>query len=501
MGWASAAARHFEPAARRWATPGELARSINPRTIQTPALELIDQELVRLADEPDGRLIISMPPQEGKSVRVAGDFPVWWLTMFPDARIVTASYGQDLATRNGRSIRRRITTHPQLGLRIAADNGAVHEWTLDGHDGGVLSVGVGGGLTGRPADLLIIDDPIKNRKEADSETYREDLWDWWTDVAASRLAPGAPVVVILTRWHEDDLAGKLLDPENEDHASWRVLNIPAQAEHKPEEGEEDVLGREPGEFMVSARGRTQEGWERRKRMAGPRTWAALYQGHPAPAGGDIFKDEWWQTYDTPLHLVRADGSHFIPAAGHEIEMCQSWDMAFKDTESSDWVVGQVWLRRGVDAFLLDQVRGRWDFVTTCRKIRELSAVWPQAIAKLVEDKANGTAVMNSLRRQLAGLTPVEPVGGKEARAIAVTPVVASQNVWLPAPELAPWIGGLKDELGAFPTGKHDDQVDALTTQGLHHILLVPILDGRIMGASEVLGEEDEADDFSYASSY
>jgi hypothetical protein len=162
------AARQFEPPANRWPTPGALAAELNPRTVQTPALQLIDDALVRTARTPDSRLIITMAPQEGKSVRVAGDFPTWLLTENPDLRVVAASYGQSLANRNGRAIRNRITTHPQLGLRIAPDNGAVHEWTIDGHEGGVLSVGVGAGVTGRPADLLIIDDPIKDRKVADS---------------------------------------------------------------------------------------------------------------------------------------------------------------------------------------------------------------------------------------------------------------------------------------------------------------------------------------------
>ena len=168
LDWAEAAARAFEPPPRRWATPGALAKWMRPDTVQTPALDLIDAELVKLLDTPDARLIITMPPQEGKSTRVAGDFPTWALTQNPDLRIVTASYAQSLANRNGRAIRRRITEHPDLGLTIAPDNGAVSDWTLQGHEGGVLSVGIGSGLTGRPADLMVIDDPISNREQADS---------------------------------------------------------------------------------------------------------------------------------------------------------------------------------------------------------------------------------------------------------------------------------------------------------------------------------------------
>ena len=467
-------ADRFRPPQRRWATPGDLAAHLEPRTRQTPALDLIDAALVRLLDTPDGRLIISMPPQEGKSTRVAKDFPTWVLTQEPDTRIVTASYGQGLANRNGRAIRRNITTH-DLGLTLAPDNGAVHEWELEGHTGGVLAVGIGAGVTGRPADLLVIDDPIKDRKEADSETYRENVWEWWTDSASTRLAPGAPVVLILTRWHEEDLAGKLLAAE--DGGVWEVLNIPAVADHDPSKGETDPLGREPGEFMVSARTnkdgtpRTRQQWEAIKVRAGSRAWTALYQGRPSPAEGGAFKRDWWRQYDSAQWVEREDG---VRIALSFDEIIQSWDMAFKDTDASDYVVGQVWGRRGVEAYLLDQIRDRYDFVTTCQKVRELTARWPQATLKLVEDKANGTAVLNQLRRIVPGLVAEVPKESKEARAAAVSPFVEAGNVWLPAPELAPWISGFIDEHASFPTGSHDDQVDG-TSQALNRLLLDPLL--------------------------
>ena len=154
-------------------TPGQIAQRIDPRTVQTPALDLIDAELTRLLDTPDGRLIISMPPQEGKSTRVSRDLPIKVLIDNPDCRIISASYAQGLANRNGRAVRNAIIAHPELGLAIAHDNGAASEWTIAGHEGGVLSVGRGAGVTGRPADLLIIHDPLKDRAEADSKTIRD----------------------------------------------------------------------------------------------------------------------------------------------------------------------------------------------------------------------------------------------------------------------------------------------------------------------------------------
>lgn len=437
---------------RRWATPGELAKHLDPRTVQTPALDLIDTELVRLLDTPDSRLIISMPPQEGKSVRCSRDLPVWALTQNPDLRIIVGSYAQGLANRSGRSVRNAVTAHPDLGITIAADHAAASEWSVAGHDGGVLSVGRGAGVTGRPADLLIIDDPIKDRAEADSLTIRDTTWDWWTDALSARLSPGAPVVVITTRWHEDDLPGRLMLDQPD---LWRVLNIPAQCE----DPSTDPLGRAAGEFMVSARGRTQAQWELRKETAGPRAWAALYQGRPSPAEGSVFKRDRWARYDQPPWLETNDGVRGVKGG----RLIQSWDLAFKGTNTSDFVVGQVWWQRDVAEFwLLDQVRGRWTFSETCDQIINLSARWPQATAKLVEDKANGPAVIDALKGRVPGLIPVNPQGGKEARASAVEPLVAAGNVHLPTAKLAPWVSDLIEEAAAFPNATSDDQVDSLT---------------------------------------
>ncbi|WP_191564932.1 phage terminase large subunit [Janibacter melonis] len=493
------AARAFEPPARRWATPGDLAKHLDPRTVQTPALDLIDRELTRLLDTPDGRLIISMPPQEGKSTRAAGDFPVWALTQNPDLRIVTASYAQSLANRNGRAIRRRITEHPDLGLTVAPDNGAVSDWTLEGHDGGVLSVGIGSGLTGRPADLMVIDDPISNREQADSKVYRDRAWDWWTDVASTRLAPGAPVVLILTRWHHDDLAGRLLAAE--DGHLWRVVNIPAQAV-----ANEDPLGRELDEFMVSARGRTLAQWAAVKVRVGSRTWASLYQGNPTPDQGNLFPSDRWARYTTPLWVVRDDGSRFVPEAGRDpdVELVQSWDFTFKDTKASDYVVGQVWMRRGPDVYLLDQVRRRAGFTDSVQMMLDLTARWPQAIAKLVEDKANGPAILNAVRAKVGGLIPVEPEGSKYARAAAITPFVEARNVWLPDPttvEGTAWVTDLTDEARDFPSAAHDDTVDGMS-QAVHRLLLVPLLDDTGYGSTaDVLAHDDTDDALDWAVDY
>lgn len=479
-----------------WKTPGTLAAHLLPATIQTPALTLIDTELQRLVDTPDGRLIITMPPQEGKSTRVAKDFILWLLKNRPWLRVVGASYAQGLANRNGRAVRNIIRSNPGLGLTLAPDNGAASEWEIEGRGGGLLSVGRGAGVTGRAADVLIIDDPLKDRAEADSEVIRDTCWDWWTDSLSTRLAPGAPVVVILTRWHQDDLAGRLLAAE--DGHLWRVVNIPAQADHDPEKGETDPLGREPGEFLESARGRTPEQWKAIRTRVGQRTWNALYQGRPTSPEGGIFKRAWWQRYEQPLWLVRDDGSRIVT---HYDDLLISWDMTFKGTTKkdgkladTDYVSGQVWMRRGADAYLLDRVHGRMDFPQTVAAFKALAARWPQAVLKLVEDKANGPAVIAMLGRKVAGIVPVEPDGGKEARAAAVSPLVEAGNVWLPAsmgPDgepFMPWADDVIEEAAGFPTAKHDDDVDAMS-QALNRLILQPLLAGEDLVTEDDLDEE------------
>lgn len=472
-----------QPPDHRWDTPGTLAKALNPKTIQTPALDLIDEALEKLVETPDGRLIITIAPQEGKSTRVTKDFVVWVLKHRPWCRVVTGSYGQSLANRNGRAIRNTISTHPELRMRIAADNGSASEFQLAGEEGGVVSVGIGAGLVGRPADLMVIDDPIKDRKEADSEVFRENVWEWWTDVASTRLAPGAPVVLILTRWHDDDLAGRLTRAE--DGHLWKVIRIPAEADHDPEQGEHDPLDREPGEFLISARGRTPEQWRAIKVRVGTRTWNAQYQGRPSSAVGTIFKRDWWRFYDQPLWLQRDDGTRIIT---HFDDLIISWDMTFKDTEGTDRVAGGVWMRRGADAYLLDWIVDRMDFVRTLREFRILAARWPQALLKLVEDKANGPAVISMLGHRVPGIVPEEPQGSKTARAAAVSPLAEAGNVWLPTPELVPAVGEFIEELAAFPTGVFDDLVD-MTSQALNRMVLQPLLTGQDLVEADDLDEE------------
>lgn len=473
---------------RPWATPGEMAQFLDRNTVQTEALRLIDEYLVKVRDGECERLIISMPPQEGKSERTSRRFPLWMLHGNPNLRIGIVSYGKDVARRWGRRIRDDLKDHPELGLTLSQSSQRQDEFELLGYKGGVVCVGIEGGLTSRPVDLLIIDDPYKDAKQADSKAWKQTVENFWREVALPRLAPGAPVVLIQTRWREDDMAGWLAREYSDE---WTVLNIPARADHDPDLGEVDVLGRQPGEFMESARGRTLKDWLKKIREVGSRAWNALYQGRPSPAEGTIFKRTWWQRYDQPLWVEREDGSRIVT---HYDDLLISWDLTFKNTEGTDYVSGQVWMRRGADAYLLDRMHGRMDFVETVAAFRALAARWPQAVMKLVEDKANGPAVISMLGRTVPGIIPVEPDGGKEARAAAVSPLVEAGNVWFPSSELAPWSDVIIEEAAGFPTAAHDDDVDAMT-QALNRMVLQPLILDQLLTEDDF---DDELDGFRIA---
>lgn len=263
-------------------TPLDLAGRYDHGTVRTPALELVSRRMVETARTRDGRLVVSIPPQEGKTSLLRW-LCLWMLADDPGRRIVFASYAHQLARTSGRIVRGMVHVHgPEMGMTVADDHADASDWQLAGHPGGMFTTGVGGSLTGRPADVLIIDDPIRNRQDADSETIRDTLHEWWQSVARTRLAPGAPVIVVQTRWHEDDLAGRRIDE------GWPLVNVPAVADgHAP-----DALTRETGVHLESARGRTPADWASIRADVGERDWAALYQGQPSPREGGIFQRAW-----------------------------------------------------------------------------------------------------------------------------------------------------------------------------------------------------------------
>lgn len=420
------------------------------------------------------KLLVAMPPRHGKTEMISVYLPLWLLRRNHNLKVGIISHSPNLAAVWGRRIRRMVERHgAQLGLSIAPDAGAVSEWeTLEG--GGVTSRSIGQALAGVGFNVLIVDDPTRDFAAAHSAAARQSVWEWWTANATTRLEPPSLVVVVQTRWHEDDLTGRLLSRDHEgDPDEWEQIVIPALAE------EGDVLGREPGEPLRSplvpneSREQALARFAQIKRDVGSYTWAALYQQSPAPAQGAIFNVGWWRYWTTDPAKATDDGrvrliDEDLLRRGRVID---SWDATFKDTASSDYVVGQRWARVGPDRFLLAQSRDRRSFVATIAEMRDffvrgLGAAL--AHQHLIEDKANGPAIISVLDKEISGLKPVNPRGSKEARARAVTPEIESGHVYLPLPPAAgvpgefAWVHDFLAEARSFPTGEHDDQIDAMS---------------------------------------
>ncbi len=427
---------------------------------------MICEKLNKIATGETKRLVILLPPRHSKSMTVTETFPSFFIGNNPHKRIIAVSYSSSLAKSFGRANKEKLWEfgEPLFGVKIPHDAASAIDWGLTGSRGGMLSTGIGGGITGRGADCLILDDPIKNRQEAESKVYRERLWHEWQNTLIPRLQPNGAVIIILTRWHEDDLVGRLLETEPE---NWDVLALPAEAEEK------DVLGRKPGDPLWPEFGFDREWIKTRKEEVGSQAWNALYQQRPAPASGEIFQRHFWRfwcypqqkgklkeiTFGTSKGYVSIEGE---PAPDDFEQVIQSWDMSFKDGVEGSYVVGQVWGRKGANRYLLDQLRAKLTFTETLRAVEELSAKWPEAHAKLVEDRANGPAVINTLKERISGLIAVNPQGGKEVRSYAVSPQVESGNVYLPHPVNSPWVWDFIEETVTFPHGASDDQVDAMT---------------------------------------
>lgn len=446
------------------------ATAIIPGFEIAPHHALLAQKLEAVERGEIKRLIISMPPRHGKSWLVSRAFPSWYLGRNPNRYIIACSHTQELATDFGREVRNDMADprfrafFPASGVRQDSSSAA----RFHTPKGGVyFGVGVGGPITGRGAHLLLIDDPIKNREEADSPVVREKLKAWFRSTAYTRLMKAGAVVIVQTRWHEDDLAGFV--QKDLEHEGWEVLNLPAIAEVTKDKAGNiipDPLGREVGEALwpgpVNPDSEHYFDLETLRRIelaVGPREWNSLYQGRPAPEEGGTFKRAWMTQFyaETPFEKMK------------QCEMVvMSWDFTFKDKQTSDFVVGQVWGVRAANRFLLDQVRRRMDFNASLDAIMAMRAKWPVATAILIEDKANGPAIINTLHEHVPGIVPIDPHGSKLARAAAVTPLWRAGNVWLPEKHNAPWIEDFVEEHASFPNAPNDDQVDA-ETQALHYL--------------------------------
>ncbi len=415
-------------------------------------LQLLDQELVQLWRKEPGwprNLMVFMPPGHAKSETCSHWLPAWALALDPTWRVIFASYEADFAKKWGRDTRTTCEEFmPLLGVRIMDDTRAGHRWeTKEG--GGMVTAGVQGPVMGRRGDLLICDDPIKNAQEAGSVKIKEAAWDWWnTTFMTRRDSPDSLVVLIMTRWALDDIAGRILSGETADE--WRVISLAALAEP------EDVLDREEHEALWPEKF-PRDFLESTRRAMGTPTFNALYQQHPVPLEGFAIDPSWWQWYDE------------VP--DHFDQIILSWDTTFKDVATSDFVCGGAIGRAGNRFYALDCVHLRMNTPSTIREIRAMNTRWPQNKVILIEEAASGPSIIQLLHHELPHILPVPTTGGgKQIRlhwqVNSVAGLIENRQVYLP--NGSRWARELVNEFRDFPLAPHDDFVDMLT-QGLNFL--------------------------------
>lgn len=440
----------------RPAGPAALAeRASNGRWQHAAHLDLLDEKLVALAEGRIKRLIVTMPPRHGKSQLCSRYFPAWYLGTHPENRVILCSYEAGFAAKWGGEARDILSEHGQLfGVRVSDETSARDDWRLDGREGGMVTAGAGGPITGRGANLLIIDDPVKNARDANSPTVRQAVWDWWQSTALTRLEPDASVLIIQTRWHKHDLAGRLLteDPDEVDEADderWEVLNLPALAESAGDE-----LGRKPGDALWPQRWPA-ERLMRRMRRLGSYVWGALYQQRPTDPEGNYFKRSWFTVVEPER----------VPTLSRS---CRCWDLAAtvqgeKGNTDPDFLAGvkvgkgengkyyvqhahvERTTPEGVEKTI--QQFGHSDGRTVAIRAEQEGAASGKIVA------AHFSRLMDSWDFRFTGI----PRNSKLTRSGPFNAACERGDVILVAGK---WNEAFIEQLVSFPNGAHDDQVDA-----------------------------------------
>jgi predicted phage terminase large subunit-like protein len=394
------------------------------------------------------RLAVFMPPGAAKSTYGSILYAPWHLAQHPSHCVIAASHTSELAEKWGRRVRNLVAEHSLvLGVGLSPDSQAAGRWETSA-GGEYFAAGVGGAIAGRRADLVVIDDPVRSREDADSELVRDKTWDWYKSDLYTRLKPGGRIVLIQTRWHEDDLAGRLLADMATGGDRWEVISLPALAEQG------DPLGRAVGQPLWPE-WEDEENLARKRRAVGPRDWSALYQQRPAPEDGDYFKAEWLRPYD------RAPARETMRIYGGS-------DYAVT-ADGGDFTVHAV---VGIDPegrmYLLDLWRGqsasdRW-VESLCDLVKEWKPIgWAEEQGQI--RSGVGPFLERRLRERKAYVTREQfPTrGDKAVRAQSIRGRMALEGLYVPT--AAAWYPELRSELLSFPAGKHDDQVDALGLVG------------------------------------
>ena len=459
---------------------GDLTRISPRRTVHSPAelahhagrgrwsfpphLQVLNRVFTEVASSPDPRFVlVEMPPRHGKSEHVSRHGTAWYVGTYPDNRVILTSYETTFAETWGRQARNLIEEFGEelFGVKVASDSSAAGRWDIEGHRGGMNAVGMGGALTGKGGHLIVIDDPLKNWEDAQSMNNREKQWDWYRSTLRTRLEPGGSIILVMTRWHEDDLGGRLLKHSNDDPEAdqWEVVRMPAIAEPDVDEAVEDLdtwrdsIGRKNGQALWPARYPLARLRQLRQSL-GPIIFEAMFQQRPSSRTGGLFQTQNWRYCDAP------------PAG---LDWIRRWDLAAtekKQGSDPDWTAG-VLMARADDGLIYvgDVARIRADPSEVEKFIRGTAvqdlAMWNSRAQRMSQDPGQaGKALVSHYRRNvLQGFqfqTDSES-GDKLTRATPFASQQEGENVVLVRGD---WNADFIEEHRRFPRGNHDDMVDA-----------------------------------------
>ena len=398
------------------------------------------------------RICISVPPQHGKSHTITETLPSWFIGRNQELRAILTAYNADIAEKFGNKNRQLVKDFGEklFGIKISESQDNKTLWDIDKHKGGLYSAGILGGITSNTSQLTIVDDPFKNGQEAENPDIREKVWQTFVDSVLTRSqGKGNAVIVIHTRWHDDDLIGRLSKL-----GGWIIVNIPCVWEN----GVDKLLGRKIGQTLCPELGFDSEWAMQMQKMLGAKKWNALYQGKPYIDGGNLIKRASLKFYSEQTK----------PSVFDAIEM--SCDLTFGGTrKDNDNVCIGVWGRVGADHYLLQKVKKKMTFQETLQTLRVLADKYPQCRKKIVEAKANGLATIETLNREIGGFVEFNPGSkSKQERFENIIPLIESGNVWLPSESLDPTIEDDIDEMLRFPNATHDDFVDMLSQYLLNY---------------------------------
>ncbi len=440
-------------------TPGLTAYKISKHKFTYPKhIAIIDKALLEIASGKNKRVIFNLPPRHGKSELISKYFPFWYLCNFPDKRIIFSSYEANFAQSWGRRVISLIDEYGNdlFGIKLKANPQTAAYFEIDNHNGSMSSVGAGGSITGRGADLIIIDDPIKNDEEANSLNQRDKLWDWFRSTVYTRLEPDGAIILIMTRWHEDDLCGRIINEFKNIDEKWRVIKLPAIAT------EDDILGRNIGEALWEKRFNKNILFEKSKAM-GEYWFNSLYQQRPQPASGGIFKRKYFRYFEqTENHFILTQGENERLI---EIKSCKFFitvDLAISLATNADYTVLLVAaITNNNEIIVVDIIRKRVEANEHIEILKDIYMRYKPILIGIESVQYQSALIKNAASIGIP-VKELKPDADKFTRALPMAAKIELGQVYFK--KNANWLSDFENELITFPRAKHDDQVDALSYQ-------------------------------------